>query len=83
MADDADDPMVAFEQTRVADLAAFYRDLAALSEAVTMDEVLARKQGVRTRLSDLAEGLISRQEYQALEQLLQAMTDSCIAALGR
>ncbi|MBA1218180.1 hypothetical protein [Pseudomonas fulva] len=78
----ANDPMVAFEQTRVADLATFYRDLAALADATTVEQVLARKQGVHTRLQDLSPALISRQEYQALEQLLQAMTDSCVAALG-
>ncbi len=76
------DSMTAFEQTRVAELAAFYLALAALSEAPSLDDVLALKQSLRLRLDELSPSLISQTEAQALQHLLRGMTDSCIRALG-
>lgn len=76
------DAMQAFEQTRVADLAAFYRALAALSEATTLDNVLAQEPPLRGRLDALSPSLISQSEEQALRRLLQGMIDSCVRALG-
>lgn len=76
------DSMQAFEQTRVADLAAFYRGLAALSEATALDDVLAQEQLLQVRLRELTPTLISMKEALALRDLLQGMTDSCVRALG-
>ncbi|ENY74393.1 hypothetical protein C206_27177 [Pseudomonas putida TRO1] len=76
------DSMTAFEQTRVADLAAFYRALAALSETPTLDDLLALEPPLRGRLEALSPSLISETEAQALSRLLQGMIDSCVKALG-
>lgn len=82
MAEQAQDPMVAFEQSRVADLAAFYRDLAALSEAKTLEELIAQERPLRMRLHELSPTMISMKEALALNDLLAAMADSCANALG-
>lgn len=76
------DSMTAFEQTRVADLAAFYRALAALSDATTLDDVLALKEQLLIRLADLTPSLISQKESKALHEQVWAMTDSCLKVLG-
>lgn len=83
MAEQAQDPMIAFEQSRVADLAAFYRDLAALSEAKTLEELFALEKPLRMRLRELSPTMIGMKEALALNTLLTAMADSCAYALGR
>jgi len=82
MTEQTQDPMQAFEQTRVAELAAFYRELAALSEATTRADLFALVPPLRRRLEALSPTLISMKEALALHDLFQAMTDSCAKALG-
>ncbi|WP_185750547.1 hypothetical protein [Pseudomonas fulva] len=82
MTEHEEDSMVAFEQSRVADLAAFYRDLAALSDATTLDDLLALEQPLLVRLRNLSPTLISKNEALALCDLTQSMIRSCAKALG-
>jgi len=82
MTEHSQDPMMAFAQTRVAELAAFYRDLAALSEATTRNDVFAMEQPLLMRLRTLSPTLIGAREALAMRDLVQAMTVSCAKALG-
>lgn len=80
--DQDQDPMIAFEQTRVADMAAFYRNLAELSEATTLEDLFAQEQPLLMRLRELSPTLISMKEALTLREMVQAMTNSCSKALG-
>ncbi|WP_058639049.1 hypothetical protein [Pseudomonas parafulva] len=79
---DFDDPMIAFEQTRAAELAEFYRGLALLSEVTTLDDLRAHESSLRMRLMEMLPELISGPEAQAFQYHLNAMLHSCACALG-
>lgn len=82
MTDQDQDPMIAFEQSRVADLAALYRAMAALSEAATLDELLVQIEGVQARIREMSPTMISTAEELAFNKQVLAMKDSCHKALG-
>ncbi|MCW6054577.1 hypothetical protein [Pseudomonas fragariae (ex Marin et al. 2024)] len=80
--DQNQDPMVAFEQSRVADLAALYNAIAALSTAATLDQLLAQSEAVQARICKMSPTMISPDEELAFGMQMQAMRDSCRQALG-
>lgn len=82
MTKQTDDSMVAFEQSRVAELAEFYRALAALSESASVDELFAQSDAVWARIREMSPVIISTTEELAFSKLLLAMKNSCCKALG-
>ncbi|MDN4500111.1 hypothetical protein QYE73_22750 [Pseudomonas mosselii] len=76
------DPMVAFEQTRAADLAAVYRALAALAEAPDLDTLHDRQDDVEHLLHDLLPSMISEAEFAAFGVQIEATALTCRRALG-
>ncbi|WP_117143890.1 hypothetical protein [Pseudomonas amygdali] len=80
--DQNQDPMVAFDQSRVADLAALYNAIAALSTAATLDQLLAQSEAVQARICKMSPTMISPAEELAFSMQMQAMRDSCRQALG-
>ncbi|WP_024677698.1 hypothetical protein [Pseudomonas syringae] len=77
------DPMVAFEQSRVADLAALYNAMAALSTASTLDQLLIQSEALQARISKMSPTMISPAEELTFRMQMLAMRDSCSQTLGQ
>ncbi|MBL3624188.1 hypothetical protein RYA05_10045 [Pseudomonas syringae pv. actinidiae] len=83
MTDENEDPMIAFEQSRVEDLAAFYNAMAALSRAATLDQLSVQSDAVQALIREMSPTMISTAEELAFSAQVLAMKDSCRKALGQ
>lgn len=82
MTDQNIDPLIAFEQSRVADLAALYHAMAALTEAVCLDDLFVQSDAVQARIRELSPTMISTAEQMAFNEQVLALKDSRRKALG-
>lgn len=78
----AQDPMVAFDQSRAADLATVHRAIAALAEAPDASAVHDQDYALNDLLRTLHPTMISEAEYEAFRVQVAATAACRVSALG-